>query len=136
MVANTPNLKGEDMLAALSSRYVDVEALPWDEGRWEGIRSKTLMEDPERGLKTALIEWSPGAKLPFHEHIDIEQSYVLSGSLCDEEGECKAGEFVWRPIGNQHNAWSPNGCVLLAIFLKPNKILEDTQTETAKETVS
>jgi anti-sigma factor ChrR (cupin superfamily) len=136
MVANTPNLKGEDQLAALSSRYVDVEALPWETGRWEGIRSKTLMEDSERGLKTALIEWSPGASLPFHEHIDIEQSYVLSGSLCDEEGECKAGEYVWRPIGNQHRAWSPNGCLLLAVFLKPNKTLEGPHAEKAKETVA
>ena len=136
MVATTPNLKGEDQLAALSSRYVDVAALPWETGRWKGIRSKTLMEDPERGLKTALIEWSPGASLPFHEHIDIEQSYVLSGSLCDEEGECKAGEYVWRPIGNQHRAYSPNGCLLLAIFLKPNKILEGPLAEKAKETAS
>ena len=102
MAASTPNLKGEDQLAALSSRYVDVEALPWETGRWEGIRSKTLLDDPERGLKTALIEWSPGASLPLHEHIDIEQSYVLRGSLCDEEGECKAGEYVWRPAGNRH----------------------------------
>ena len=136
MVANTPNLKGEDQLDPLSSRYVDVASLPWETGRWEGIRSKTLMEDPERGLKTALIEWSPGASLPFHEHIDIEQSYVLSGSLCDDEGECKAGEYVWRPIGNQHRAYSPNGCLLLAIFLKPNKILEGPLAEKAKETAS
>jgi len=130
MVARTPNLKGEDQLAALSSRYVDVESLPW-EARWEGIRSKTLMEDPERGLKTALIEWSPGATLPYHEHVDIEQSYVLRGSLCDEEGECKAGEFVWRPIGNRHHAYSPNGCLLLAVFLRPNRTLEDPAAEKA-----
>ena len=136
MVANTPNLKGEDQLAALSSRYVDVDSLPWETGRWEGIRSKTLMEDAERGLKTALIEWSPGASLPFHEHIDIEQSYVLSGSLCDEEGECKAGEYVWRPIGNQHRAWSPNGCLLLAMFLKPNKTLEGPHADTTTEAAS
>ena len=136
MVANTPNLKGEDQLDPLASRYVDVASLPWETGRWEGIRSKTLMEDPERGLKTALIEWSPGASLPFHEHIDIEQSYVLSGSLCDDEGECKAGDYVWRPIGNRHRAWSPNGCLLLAVFLKPNKILEGPHAEEANETVS
>jgi len=133
MVARTPNLKGEGQLAALSSRYVDVESLPWETGQWEGIRSKTLMEDPERGLKTALIEWSPGASLPFHEHVDIEQSYVLRGSLCDEEGECKAGEFVWRPVGNRHRAWSPNGCLLLAVFLKPNVTLEGPKaTKTAQ----
>ena len=136
MVAHTPNLTDEDKLPLLGSRYVDVKSLPWEAGRWEGIRSKTLMEDPERGLKTALIEWSPGASLPFHEHVDIEQSYILEGSLCDEEGECNAGEFVWRPIGNRHHAYSPNGCVLLAFFLKPNKNLEGpyadvTETEKA-----
>ena len=124
MVAHTPNLKNQDQLKPLSSRYINVKDLPWETGRWEGIRSKTLMEDPERGLKTALIEWSPGASLPLHEHVDIEQSYVLEGSLCDEEGECGPGEYVWRPIGNRHRAWSPNGCLLLAIFLKPNKNLE------------
>ena len=124
MATRTPNLKGEDLLDPLSSRYVAVDALPWEPGRAEGIEMKTLMEDPERGLKTALIRWSPGAALPLHEHIDIEQSYVLEGSLCDEEGECKAGEYVWRPAGNRHRAWSPNGCLLLAMFLSPNKILE------------
>ena len=136
MVACTSNLEGGDRLDPLSSRYVKVDDLPWEGGRWEGIRSKTLMEDPERGLKTALIEWSPGAALPFHEHIDIEQSYVLSGSLCDEEGECKAGEYVWRPIGNRHRAWSPNGCLLLAMFLKPNKTLEGPHADKEKEPTS
>ena len=132
MVAHTPNLTDEDKLPLLGSRYVDVKSLPWETGRWEGIRSKTLMEDPERGLKTALIEWSPGASLPFHEHVDIEQSYILEGSLCDEEGECNAGEFVWRPIGNRHHAYFPNGCVLLAIFLKPNKNLEGPYADVAE----
>lgn len=132
MSTSTPNLEGQDTLSELSSRYVDVEALPWETGRWEGIKSKTLMEDPERGLKTALIQWSPGASLPLHEHVDIEQSFVLEGSLCDEEGECGPGEYVWRPAGSRHRAWSPNGCLLLAIFLKPNKILEGPQADTGE----
>jgi len=135
MSARTPNLKGEDKLAPLSSRYVSVNDLPWETGRWKGISSKTLVEDTERGLKTALIRWEPGASLPLHEHVDIEQSYVLEGSLCDEEGECKAGEFVWRPIGNRHRAWSPNGCLLLAVFLKPNVTLEGPMADAAQKKV-
>lgn len=133
MVAHTPNLKGQDSLAELSSRYVDIDALPWEKGIWDGIERKTLMEDTERGITTALIRWAPGAKLPYHEHIDIEQSYVLEGSLCDDEGECKAGEYVWRPAGSRHRAWSPNGCLLLAMFLKPNRILEGQHAD-AEET--
>ena len=85
---------------------------------------KILFKDEKRGLMTALFRWQPGAKLPMHEHVDIEQSYILEGSLSDFEGECKAGNFAWRPAGSKHDAWSPNGCLLLAMFLKPNKFLE------------
>ena len=42
----------------------------------------------------------------------------------DDEGEAKAGSFVWRPAGNRHDAHSPNGCLVLSIFLKPNKFLD------------
>lgn len=131
MSATTPDLQGQDGLAALSSRYVDVDALPWRKGAGEGIEWKVLLEDKERGLKTALIRWAPGASLPLHEHVDIEQTFVLEGSLCDEEGECKAGQYVWRPSGSRHRAWAPNGCLLLAVFLKPNTFLEKLQAKPA-----
>jgi anti-sigma factor ChrR (cupin superfamily) len=85
---------------------------------------KILFKDEQRGVMTALFRWQPGAKLPMHEHTDVEQSYVLEGSLCDFEGECKAGDYAWRPAGSKHDAWSPKGCLLLAILLEPNKFLE------------
>ena len=87
MVGNTPNLEGQDLLDALSSRYVHIDDLPWIAGGAEGIERKILLEDKERGILTALIRWSPGAKLPMHEHLDIEQSFVLEGSLCDADGK-------------------------------------------------
>lgn len=124
MVGITPHLKGAELLEELSSRYVDVDSLPWVSGGADGIQRKILMEDKERGILAALIRWSPGASLPMHEHQDFEQTYVLEGSLSDHEGECTAGNYVWRPPGSRHRAWSTNGCLLLAIFLKPNKFLE------------
>ena len=107
----------------LYSRYVDVDALPWVGSGFEGIEQKVLFEDRERGLRTVLIRWAPGAELPLHEHADVEQTFVLEGSLVDHEGECTAGDFVWRPAGSRHRAWSPQGCLLLAVFLKPNAFL-------------
>ena len=85
-----------------------------------GRRWVTSTSPPWIGLRTALFRWQPGARLAMHEHVDFEQTYVLEGSLCDHEGECKAGDYVWRPPGSRHEAWSPGGCLLLAIFLKPN----------------
>src|SRR5712671_3496014 len=90
MAGNTPNLRGQELLAELSSRYVSIAELPWVRGGGAGIEQKVLFEDKERGMRTALIRWQPGAQLPLHEHRDFEQSYVLEGSLCDDEGECKA----------------------------------------------
>ena len=125
----TPQLAEEQAkLDPLSSRYVDVESLEWEPTPAEGIHMKVLMKD-DRGRMTALIRWQPGAKLPLHLHNDIEQSYVLEGSLADHEGECMAGQFVYRPAGNTHRAWSPNGAVLLAIFLTPNTFLEGDRAE-------
>ena len=112
-------MSGKDLLA-LYSRYVDVEALPWAPAAFAGIEQKVLFEDPARGVRTLLMRWAAGAELPMHEHTDVEQTFVLEGSLADHEGECKAGGFVWRPAGSRHRAWSPQGCLLLAIFLKPN----------------
>jgi anti-sigma factor ChrR (cupin superfamily) len=136
MSARTPNLSGENALGALSARYVDIDALPWAKGNFEGITWKVLLEDKERGLTTAISRWAPGASLPLHEHLDIEQTYVLEGSLCDEEGECKAGQYVWRPSGSRHRAWSPNGCVLLAIFMQPNVFIDDKSLKSMTEGVS
>ena len=124
MVAETPFLKPDAKLGPLSSRYLDPDDLPWQETRFPGVIMKVLVEDKETGLVTGLFRFAPGAKLPYHEHVEIEQSWVLEGSLKDDEGEAKAGSFVWRPAGNRHDAHSPNGCTVLSIFLKPNKFLD------------
>lgn len=84
---------------------------------------KILLEDKETGMLTALFRWEPGSVLPLHEHVEVEQSFVLEGSLVDEEGEVSAGNFVWRPAGNCHLAHSPKGALVLVFFLKPNKFL-------------
>jgi anti-sigma factor ChrR (cupin superfamily) len=116
-------LKNEARRKPLDSRYVDVADLPWKPTPYAGIETKVLMQDQESGLLTALFRFHPGSKLPLHEHVEIEQTYVLEGSIYDEEGEVTAGNYVWRPKGNQHIAQSKNGALLISFFLKPNKFI-------------
>jgi anti-sigma factor ChrR (cupin superfamily) len=123
MTATTPFLTNEDMLGPLASRYVDVGNLPWKPTPCAGIDMKILLEDKETGLLTALFRWQPGSELALHEHVEVEQTFVLEGSLEDDEGEVTAGNYVWRPKGNRHIAKSPNGALVLSIFLKPNIFL-------------
>jgi len=90
---------------------------------------KPLMVDAQRGLATLLFKMAPCAVLPDYEHVLIEQTYVLEGSLVDKEGpdagiEVKAGEFIWRPAGSRHTAWAPQGGTFIAIFQIPNKFFE------------
>jgi anti-sigma factor ChrR (cupin superfamily) len=109
----------------LASVFVDVENKPWEKTKYEGIEQKTLMLDPKTGMLTAIMRMAPGTKLPDHEHVKVEQTYVLEGSLMCPEGECKAGQFVWRPAGSRHHAWAgPQGGTFLAMFQVPNKFFQ------------
>ena len=125
MAAVTPDLATEQAkLAPLASRYVDVDQLGWRDTRWPKIKMKVLLEDKETGLLTALFRWEPGAELPLHEHVQIEQSFTLEGSLEDDEGVCSAGNFVWRPGRSRHVARAPDGALILAFFLTPNRFFD------------
>ena len=112
-------------LPPLASRFVDVEKLPWEKTKFEGIEQKVLLSDRKTGLFTALMKLAPGARLPEHEHVLIEQTYVIEGTLHCPEGVCRPGEFVWRPAGSRHHAWAgPEGGLFLAMFQAPNKFFQ------------
>ncbi len=123
MAAKTPHANHEG-LPALASRYIEVGDLPWTPSRFPGIDMKILMEDPDSGLLTALFRFQPGARLPLHEHVQLEQSYVLEGSMVDSQGEVTAGNYVWRPAGSRHEVHCPEGALVLGFFLSPNRFLE------------
>ena len=119
------NPKTQAVPPVLASRFVTVAALPWTKTRHAGVETKTLMADAPTGVMTVLTKMAAGAKLPDHEHVRVEQTYVLEGSLHCGEGVCRAGEFVWRPAGSRHEAWAgPEGCLTLAMFQAPNRFYE------------
>jgi anti-sigma factor ChrR (cupin superfamily) len=111
------------------SHHLRPDEMPWQDTRFPGCKIKSLLFDPKSGLATMLFKMEAGAEIPDHEHVLIEQTYVLEGSLVDKEGPdagtaVKAGEFVWRDAGSRHTAWSPNGGTFIAIFQIPNKFFE------------
>lgn len=120
---NTHESSMADGLGPLQSRYIDVASLPWKPTPTPGIDMKVLMSFPETGLLTALFRWQPGTQLPLHEHVEVEQTYVIEGRIVDDEGEVRAGDFVWRPRGNRHLARAPDGALVISFFLKPNKFI-------------
>src|SRR5260370_25518702 len=109
MDAVTP--KGSET-ADTHSHVVRPESMEWQKTRFPGCEAKTLLFDRATGLMTALMRFAPGAVLPDHEHVNIEQTYVLDGHLVDKEGRaqsiaCTAGDFVWREAGDRLLGCSP-----------------------------
>ena len=115
----------EEIIASPRSAFVDVLNMPWKESKFPGVEVKILYEDPKTGMLTVLSRMAPGSFIPLHTHTDVEQTYVLEGSLEDEQGAATAGNFVWRPAGNTHIARAPNGCLSISFFTKPNKFFDD-----------
>ncbi len=113
-------LSGAQAPTVNGSTYVKPQDMDWKPSQFEGIDIKVLYEDKALGELTCLLRWQPGTTLPFHKHPEIEQSYVLSGSFSDHDGICRAGEYVWRKPGSQHETHSAEGCVILAVYRKPN----------------
>jgi len=109
-------------IGALASRFVDIEKMPWiDSG--PGNKLKVLHRDAASGLLTIITKLAPGATIPMHTHEDLEQTYILEGSLVDDEGACTAGNFVVRQKGSRHQPVAPNGCTMLVFFMKPTQSL-------------
>jgi anti-sigma factor ChrR (cupin superfamily) len=128
--AFTPKATNHQNLGPLASRVVHANEMDWEPIRYPGCYVKTLMVDPKNGLLTVLLKMDPGAKLPDHEHTLMEQTYMLEGRLVDLEGpekglEVGPGEFVYRPSGSRHAAWTPEGGLMVAVFQVPNKFFED-----------
>ena len=110
-------------LSALASRFVDTGSVPWVQ-TGPGSRMKVIYHDPDSGMLTILAKLEPGSGIPPHVHEDLEQTFVLEGSLVDDEGECTAGNFVIRAKGSRHSPVAPNGCTMLVFFLKPTAGLQ------------
>jgi anti-sigma factor ChrR (cupin superfamily) len=107
---------------ASGSTYLDLAGIGWTPTPYPGVETKTLYQEPS-GRRTTLTRFAPGARLPRHRHVGLEQSFVLEGTLQDQDGICTAGNFVWRRAGSIHDAWSPDGCIVLGIFDQPNEFL-------------
>jgi anti-sigma factor ChrR (cupin superfamily) len=110
-------------LNALASRFINTDSVPWIETA-PGNKMKVIYHDPVTDMLTIVSKLEPGSGIPGHVHQDLEQTYVIEGSLVDDEGECTAGNFVIRAKGSRHAPTAPKGCTMLVFFLKPTAALK------------
>ena len=119
-IAHAPRRQPKMQPTINGSVYVQPRNLQWSKTQFEKVWIKVLYEDKSKGEMTCLIKLDPGAHLPMHKHPELEQAFVLEGSMGDHDGNCSAGEYVWRKAGSCHENASATGAVVLAIYRKPN----------------
>ena len=102
------------------STYVKPQQMEWQKTQFDKVWLKILYENREKGESTVLVKLEPGAHLPYHKHPELEQAYVLEGSMYDHDGTCSAGEYVWRKPGSLHENHSDTGAIVLAVYRKQN----------------
>jgi anti-sigma factor ChrR (cupin superfamily) len=86
---------------------------PWIPLAAPGVEVRRLL-----GRKTLLVRMQPGAVFPEHEHAQVEQCYVLEGSVTDSDGvTVHAGDFICMPAGITHRPiHTATGCVFLIAY--------------------
>jgi len=102
---------------------------------WCDLRSSS---SPLSSDAVALIRMEPGSGYPPHEHVGIEDVFVLSGAYRDELGVHEAGSYVRYAAGSSHapialgDATRPvsranPACVLFAVAREGVAPLEDRE---------
>ena len=103
--------------------FVVPEAGPRTGPGWESLRDGVqifvLQPGYEATPRIALLDYAPGASVPWHRHGGDEHIYVLQGSQQDENGCYAAGSYVYNPAGSAHSVASPEGCRVLIQWFAP-----------------
>ena len=123
-----PNTANAKPVEELRSGVVRAKDMPWQKMRFPGCEMKTLLFDPKVGETRPMRSKEEAHDYRYFPDPDL-LTYVLEGSLVDKEGpdagvEVGPGEFVWRPAGSRHSAWTPKGGLFIAMFQIPNKFFE------------
>lgn len=82
----------------------------------DGISIKKLARDEIRNIQFDMLRIDSGFVDSPHWHDDWEWVYILKGSLEDERGVHKAGDFLINQKDAEHKPKSKDGCLLLIVW--------------------
>lgn len=89
-----------------------------NEGIWQhyapGVETKILREEPASNSVTYLVRMQPGARVPVHQHPQVEECLVLEGEVHLGDHVIRRGDWHVALPGSAHDDfWSKTGCLLL-----------------------
>jgi anti-sigma factor ChrR (cupin superfamily) len=90
----------------------------WQPTEDEGVSYKLLFADHARGTLTTLVRMEPGARIPPHRHLGVEQCLVLEGDVRSGPHKMGAGDFNCSLPDSVHQELTTDGGALL-LFVAP-----------------
>jgi quercetin dioxygenase-like cupin family protein len=103
-VLETLEKRLESRIKSSIAKHAGLVTVRAREGIWQkltnGIRFKSLWQSALGN--SVLIEFSPGAALPFHRHTSVEEGIVLSGGLQFDDLELSQFDYHISPVGSRH----------------------------------
>jgi anti-sigma factor ChrR (cupin superfamily) len=99
------------------------------EGKWrelgEGVLLKNLHVDRATGIATSLVRMLPGAALPCHQHIGVEQVFVIEGDCSIAGQKLMPGDYHRAEAGSIHQSTSTvDGTLFLLIAPERYEVLD------------
>jgi anti-sigma factor ChrR (cupin superfamily) len=86
---------------------IDTKTAAWQPAGLPGAEVLPLYEG--EGEKIFLFRAPPGCDSPAHDHPGGEELFVIEGSLTDEHGTYRKGDWVRSPVGSRHDPVSEDG---------------------------
>lgn len=81
-----------------------------------------LNRDIPLGTGFHIYKMAPGTTTVAHEHAGLEEFFLISGDLTDNDGtEYREGDLVLMKKGTQHCSTTKNGCVL-AVYIEASEM--------------
>lgn len=109
----------ESVTSDTTTDFVRIRA---EEGVWQdlgpGIAAKFLYTDPDTERHTAIFRMAPGTNLPPHEHLAVEELFVLQGD-CQVAPDCvlRSGDYFRAPAGTRHDlTYTEAGTTFIAMY--------------------
>jgi len=123
---SVPEKSVESVPVASLGQFVSILA---SEGKWrelgEGVLLKNLHVDRTTGIATSLVRMLPGAALPCHQHIGVEQVFVLEGDCSIAGQTLMPGDFHRAEAGSIHETtYTVEGTLFLLIAPERYEVLE------------
>ncbi|MEK6408297.1 MAG: cupin domain-containing protein [Acidobacteriota bacterium] len=99
------------------------------EGEWrelqKGVLLKNFYVDQATGIATSLVRMQPGTALPIHQHIGVEQFFVIEGD-CNVAGQrLGPGDYHRAEAGSIHQTtYTVDGTLFLLVAPERYEVLD------------